>query len=40
MINALIMAGGLALIVAIFALADWYTRRKDAQSQATSERPR
>ena len=40
MINALIMAGGITLIVVIFALFDWYTRRKDAQAQATSERPR
>jgi len=40
MVNALLMAGGITLIVVIFALCDWYTRRKDAQSQATSGRPR
>lgn len=34
MTNALIMAGGLALIVLIFGLLDWYTRRKDQQSHA------
>lgn len=40
MINALIMFGAVALIAVIFALADWYTRRKDAQSQTTSAPPR
>jgi hypothetical protein len=34
MTNALLMFGGVALIALIFALLDWYTRRKDAQSQA------
>jgi len=40
MVNALIMAGGLTVIVAIFVLLDWLARRKDRQSQATSEQRR
>jgi hypothetical protein len=34
MINALILAGGIALIVSIVALLDWLARRKDRQSHA------
>lgn len=34
MINALLLFGGIALIVSIVGLLDWLARRKDQQSHA------
>jgi hypothetical protein len=35
MINALILAGGITLVVAVVVLLDWFARRKDQQSHVS-----